>query len=156
MLLIILTHINFQENERLFLLFPYWVEMAVPLLMIITGFLFSNNHRRTQESFKEQYRLKKIVIKWVRFLIPYLCVSVFEILIIIVFKVEDYSILQIIINLIVGGEGPGGYYVPVMLQVVLLLPLINCIINRNKSLGLILCFGINVFYEVIKKHNFYG
>ena len=38
---IIITHYSWNDNERLHYLFPFWIDMAVPVFMVITGYVTS-------------------------------------------------------------------------------------------------------------------
>lgn len=51
-----------------------------------------------------------------------------------------------------GGAGPGAYYFPVMIQVVLIFPLIWIVVRKYHFKGLIICFWANVIYEVVKTY----
>ena len=39
-LLVILNHFEWEKEQALHLLFPFWMNPAVPIFMIISGFLF--------------------------------------------------------------------------------------------------------------------
>lgn len=43
-IMIIITHYGWSEKTRLCGLFPYTVDMAVPVFMIISGYVFSNSY----------------------------------------------------------------------------------------------------------------
>ena len=38
-LFVIITHYQWTNEQRLMLLFPFWIDMAVPLFMIFSGYL---------------------------------------------------------------------------------------------------------------------
>ena len=40
-LMIIVTHYDWTPEQRNFFLFPYVINMAVPILMVITGYVYS-------------------------------------------------------------------------------------------------------------------
>ncbi len=39
--MIVVTHLGFSANTRKNLLFPYWIDMAVPIFFIISGYVYS-------------------------------------------------------------------------------------------------------------------
>lgn len=53
-LFIIITHYTWEEAERLKYLFPFWIDMAVPIFMVVSGFVytksFQKNHINTIEN----------------------------------------------------------------------------------------------------------
>ena len=45
-ILVLITHYNWTADQRQFVLFPYVIDMAIPIFMIITGFVYANSLRR--------------------------------------------------------------------------------------------------------------
>ena len=45
-LLVILTHFDWIEAERLKCFFPYWMNPAVPIFMIISGYVFTESYKK--------------------------------------------------------------------------------------------------------------
>lgn len=43
MCFIVITHCSWSEEQRQSLLFLFWIDMAVPVLMIITGYNYYNS-----------------------------------------------------------------------------------------------------------------
>lgn len=46
MCFIVITHFNWNEKQEQVLLFPFWIDMAVPILMIITGYNYYNSFNK--------------------------------------------------------------------------------------------------------------
>ena len=44
--LVVMTHLPWTAEERLLFYFPLWVEMAVPLFMLVSGFLYAKSFRK--------------------------------------------------------------------------------------------------------------
>lgn len=44
-LFIIITHHSWSKAEMSKYLFPFWIDMAVPLFMIISGFVYSESYK---------------------------------------------------------------------------------------------------------------
>lgn len=69
---IIVTHFSWNENERLQYFFPFWINMAVPIYMIISGYVYSLSYRkRNIDKICEAYLLRNTVDKILRYTIPF-------------------------------------------------------------------------------------
>ena len=149
-LFVIITHYKWQDSERLTFLFPFWVKMAVPMFMLITGYVFAYSSEKKSVSLSESYNPIEILVKWLRYILPFLPIYVFILLVRIVAKNEYFTIPEIIIDFISGGDGRGSYYVPILIQLTLFIPLIRWIVKKNPYLGISVCFFVNILYEIIK------
>ena len=45
---VIVTHFNWSDDEKLTYYFPYWLNMAVPLFMIISGYVYAFSYRKNK------------------------------------------------------------------------------------------------------------
>lgn len=150
-LLVILTHFDWVEAQRLQYLFPYWMNPAVPVFMIISGYVSTESYKRKNiESFKQAYTLKGILDKVIRYTVPLLMVYIIEVPLKMIVFDKVLSVGEILNQLWQGGFGPGSYYYQYMIQFIFLFPLIYFIIKKYDFAGLALCFGINALYEIIK------
>ena len=75
---VIITHNNFTENQRLLFFFPFWIKMAVPGFMIISGFTLCLAQKKKNMKFLDNYKPKILIQKLLRFLIPYTLIYVIE------------------------------------------------------------------------------
>ena len=150
MFLIVTTHFQFTNEERKIGGFSFWIDMAVPVLMVITGFIWSYSYqKRGAVNLQDCYRPSILLGKLVRFLVPYLFAFAAEVLVdLFVFK--KYDALYYLNLFFQGGRGPGSYYVPVMIQLVLLVPLLYFLIRKHNHIGLLLGFLITLVFEVAK------
>lgn len=150
-LLVILTHFDWVEAERLKYFFPYWMNPAVPIFMIVSGYVHTESFKRKEIStWKQAYALKGIVDKAIRYTVPLFLIFVLEVpLKMFVFE-QKLSIGTIFHQLFMGGWGPGSYYYCYMMQFIFLFPVIYFAIRKWDFAGLVLCGFANVFYEVIK------
>ncbi|MCI8799399.1 MAG: acyltransferase [Lachnospiraceae bacterium] len=146
-LLIIFTHYDWSVEERRYFGFPFWVDMAVPVFMIISGYLYAltNNGK----SLSVQYNFLRIISKWIRFIIPFSIVWILE-LIVHILTDDSVTVGTILFNYVTGGNGPGSYYFPVMIQFVIIAPMILKLIEKYNIKGLAACFVINLFFEILK------
>lgn len=147
-LLVIFTHYAWTDSERMLFLFPFWVDMAVPIFMIITGRLWTNSIMNKYESpfggWSLDYLIKKIVV----FSIPFLIAFFVEFVAYTIFYGLDGTFN--FFTVLAGGIGPGSYYFPVLLQLLLVFPIILYIIRKWDYFGLWMCFGVCFIYEVVK------
>ena len=150
MFLIILTHFRWETTERLKYFFPFWVDMAVPVLMVITGFLYAMSFQKKDSSLENSYQLKELIIKWLRFVVPFIPVLLVELFAKAFVLHEKLTGVLILKAFAVGGYGPGSYYFPVMLQIVVLLPVIITSVRKFRFKGLLLWLFINVLFEFLK------
>lgn len=78
-ILVLIGHTGWEESQRNILGFPFWVDMAVPVFMILSGFVFAlqfDKHgiKSIDEAYSREYILKNLL----RFLIPFLPVYLLE------------------------------------------------------------------------------
>ncbi|SCX02791.1 Peptidoglycan/LPS O-acetylase OafA/YrhL, contains acyltransferase and SGNH-hydrolase domains [Lachnospiraceae bacterium YSD2013] len=147
---VVVTHCGWDESERRFLLFPYWIEMAVPIFMVITGYNISGSFERKEYTLHKCYSPSRIVGSFLRFFIPFLPAWIFTVMVRIIEKGMCFSIYQLIKDFLSGGAGPGSYYFPVMIQVIVIFPLMWFTIKKKPLAGLILFFVLNVSFEIVK------
>ena len=145
-----ITHFAWQQKERLNLLFPYWISMAVPIFMIITGFLSAASYNKIENiNIKKIYNINNLKNKIIKYLIPFIIFYIFEIIINLIVG-DGLSIISIIKGFFVGGlKKYGTYYLPVLIQLTLIFPALFLLIKKYKY-GLHICFIINLLYEILK------
>lgn len=126
---------------------PYIIDCAVPIFMMVSGYLYyiSFNKYLLNEP-KTSWKIKKII----RFLIPYILAFLIEIIIYYVFTSRKELNMPIFALFLTGGIGPGSYYTLIMIEFIIIYPIIYKIIKKYKRNGLIICFAINLFFEIIK------
>lgn len=66
------------------------------------------------------------------------------------FITNKYDILTLLVQFFLGGKGPGSYYVPIMIQFVLIFPCIYFLIKKINYKGLLVCVMTNIIFEVLK------
>ena len=147
---VILTHYEYYpDGARLQYLFPFWIVMAVPIFMIISGYVNAASYeKKGAATFKDVYRPATIAKKLLRFVIPFVIAWILELLLIIFVKgVKTLPITFLLKFFFRGGYGKGSYYVPMLIQMVFLFPLIYLVIRKWKGWGLLLCGALNLVYE---------
>lgn len=147
---IILTHSNIGQSTKKLFLFPFWVEMAVPMFMIISGYLYARSYNKKINTLEDLFCLPNYLDKVIRYSIPYALFVTFEILYQCVHGQMEGSICEIVFFVLRGGYGKGSYYFPIMIQFIFIAPVIYCIIRKWSLQGVVLCAGLNVIYEILK------
>lgn len=148
-LFVIVTHHAWTLAQRKALLFPFWIDMAVPVFMVITGYLSAMVFQKRSQDLGAAYGPRQIIGKWLRFVFPFIAVFLLQVLVRMSMG-KTVTIAGLLKSFVTGGAGPGAYYFPVMLQVVLLMPIIQGVVQRFGVKGLIGCFAVNVIFELVQ------
>ncbi len=107
-ILVIITHFSWEESERLRYLFPFWVSMAVPIFMIVSGYVGAASYEgKGIETIAQAYDKRIVFHRLLRYSIPFAIAYVFDVLFCILFE-KSLSIREMIAYFIRGGIGGGG------------------------------------------------
>lgn len=145
-LMVIVTHYNWTDKTSPF--FTLLINMAVPVFMIISGYNFAmSNSKKAEGKLGKMYGWSVIKPKLVRFLVPFFTICLMEIVLLVINekKVHPGRIF------LLGAYGPGSYYVPIMLQLLVIFPIIYVLVDRNAKLGITLAGIANLLFEVAVK-----
>lgn len=152
-ILVIINHYGHTSWNYLIkntLIYPAVIQMAVPIFMIVTGCTFSMSYNKKYTRLSEMYMPKELAVRVLRFWIPFFFAFVFEVIASIIVIDMHFSPLSLIKAFMVGGPGlNGSYYVPVLVQLVFVFPLIFIAIKKHNNKGLMLCMTVNLIYEVL-------
>lgn len=145
---VLITHSTVSSRERLLFGFPFWVGMAVPIFIFVSGFANSASFEsKGINSLSAAYRRDRVINKLLRFSIPYLAIFALEcILDPGILKQDAIGVLSLLLS---GGKGPGGYYYSFMIQFIFIFPLIYMVVKKNPRNGLIYCLMFNIIYELL-------
>ena len=161
---VLILHLNLPEiyDKRIFS--HVYTEIGVPIFMIITGHNYILSNYKNNLNWLSRDNLSK---KLKRIIIPYIYILIFEIIFIFIksnfirYDFSQYREIKAILSLLIfkGGIGPGSYYPPVLIQIVLIyFPLLliynkyldKLIKNKYKAIiSLFFIFIIEVIYEII-------
>ena len=148
-LLVIYTHYGWTADQRKSVLFLFVVNMAIPVFMIITGYVYSlSMSRKGIEHAEQAYQLPLILKRMVRYSIPMIAVIIWEIAD-PHFDILAMSRSELLAWAIDGTAGKGSYYYPVMMQLIFFFPIIYFIVDVKKETGLIICMAMNAVYELL-------
>ena len=77
---VIISHFSWTAEERLKYLFPFWIDMAVPVFMIISGYVYSFSYKRNSiNRLEDAYLMKNTLSKIVRYTVPFIITYSIEI-----------------------------------------------------------------------------
>ena len=142
-IMVIITHYDWSDKSTPF--FTMLINMAVPVFMIISGYNFAmSNKKKTNGKFRKMYEWRFLKSKLIRFLVPFFTVCLIEIAIL---AVEDKNINPFRI-FVLGAYGPGSYYVPIMIQLLVIFPVIYKMVERSAKWGIFLSGMANLLFEI--------
>jgi peptidoglycan/LPS O-acetylase OafA/YrhL len=151
-LFIIITHYNFSAEARLHYLFPFWIDMAVPVFLMISGYVATMSFRKQNITTIEQaYTLRIIGSKAIRYTVPFIIAWLVEYADMVrVYGSSGFTWSWFIWHFLEGGEGPGAYYFPIMMQFIFVFPLLYFLIEAHGFVGLVIAFMATYAMEVLK------
>ncbi len=148
---IVIAHFSWDSAERLTYYFPFWVDVAIPIFMIVGGYVNSIAFIEDKlTNWKHLYSYKGVLRGIVRYTVPFAMIYLIEV-VSLLFRVTDPARLSDILLVklfLTGGIGPGSYYYPLMIQFVFLFPLIFYGIYRYNLKGLLFVFALNFLFEI--------
>ncbi|WP_346905951.1 acyltransferase [Clostridium sp.] len=127
---------------------PYHIWQTVPLFMLLAGYNSANSYARRQyESLNQFYDVSFLYKKLERLIYPFLLVWLMQV--VAQFLIADgLSFKELIYSLVTGGWGPGSYFVPIIIQVTLILPAIYLLCKKKSTAMTIVLFVISLLLEV--------
>lgn len=144
-LLIVITHFNWTDSERMIYGFPFWIDTAMPVFMTLSGYLYAQSFdKHSAVKLKDAYELPVLLKNLLRFILPFALLAPLDVLCGVA---KTGNVMSSIKHLALGGFGPGSYYVPMMLQFALIFPLLFVVVRKYKRRGVMLLLAFNVAYE---------
>ena len=149
-LTVIVIHYAWSDEERLNLLFPFWINMGVPIFMIISGFVYAKSYQRHNITIHNVFNWENVLNKLIRYTLPFLFAVLLEEILLAKIGVINIGLKQFVYTFLSGGIGPGSYYYPVMIQFIFFFPVVYFIVRKYNFKGVVICGGINLAYEIMK------
>ena len=122
--------------------------MAVPVFMILSGYVFGKSIQKKKiSSLSQLFEYTDVLKKAVRFTLPVLIVYILT----LIWDAQKYQEIpyDVFKTFLQGGRGQGAYYYPLMMQIIFVLPVIGIVVTRHEEKGLLLCLIANIVYEVL-------
>lgn len=145
--LVIITH-SITQEKRLKYYGPFWIDMAVPIFMIISGFTYSMSADRNKiKTLYQWFCWKSIAPKLQRIVLPYIIMIIIETIVLMLFSPK--SIKYLLIGYVTGGWGPGSYYFPILIQFLVMFPLIFLIFKKSPVIAVVLTFVLHLTFDIV-------
>jgi len=147
-LMVIVTHFGFHEDFCMKWLFPFHIDMAVPIFMVITGYNFYIScAKHSGNIFRQWFSRTSILNKTKRIVIPFAILFLLELVIEIL--VRHNNVAETIKEMFVlSGYGPGGYYFYVIIQIIIIFPLLFFCFQKKPLLTLCCVLLVSIVFEV--------
>lgn len=136
MIFVIYLHCEISSIYSLQMGYPFLVLLPVPFLMMLSGYTFSMSFERNghtlSENVKVYFQPSKLLHRYSRFIIPMLPIYLLRIVKNMLVDHDAISFTEALFGFFVAGNsGPGSYYFPSLLVLVLIFPVIYIIILRG-------------------------
>lgn len=152
--LVIINH-SLSEDLQLKIGGPFWISMAVPIFMIVSGFTYAMSADRNKiDSFKEYFTRELIIKRLSRFILPFVFIFALELVLksLVAIEFQSPSMKKdssLLLSFLSGGGGPGGYYVPLLVQLVFIFPCIYFLYKRSPLNTILLFFSIQLSFDIL-------
>lgn len=147
-IIILITHYEWTPEQRKLFVFPFIINMAIPVFMIITGYVYSLSLEKQKiKHLEDAFHWRTILKRTIRYTLPVLAVIIWE-LVDPHFSINP-GLFENVKWAIEGTIGKGNYYYPVMMQLIFVFPLIYFVIVKKKEKGLLIAFIANAVYELL-------
>jgi len=138
--------------EGFFLRFgsPYYLWHAIPIFIVIAGFTGAYAYKRYgSTTLKQCYDPLLIIGRFKRLLIPFFLCWIIEIIIVYNISTDRLDLVSVIPNFMTGGFGYGAYFIPVILQSILIVPLLYLLALRNPERMVIIALILTIVFDAI-------
>lgn len=150
-LMIVMVHYEWANRTCLALGFPFWADMAVPVLMIVSGYSFGTSYaKRGIGSFEEAYRPPDLLRRMVRYTVPYFFCYLAMLAADVYMNGTGLTFRKLLYRFVNGGVSYGGYYYPLMIELVLFFPLVYFLVRKYDFMGVVYCALLNYGFEILK------
>lgn len=150
-ILVIVTHaFYYNEVSAVPGIFPYMVDMAVPIFMIISGYVNTISYAKNVENeFEISTFIKYISARLIPIYVPYIILFLFEMILMYFIQGRIVGLHESIYSFLTGGWGPGSYYVCMMLQLIICFPFFYFLIRQNTIRGSLIILGAQFAFELL-------
>jgi peptidoglycan/LPS O-acetylase OafA/YrhL len=137
-----------------------WERISIPVFLIIMGYNMGHSFKRREAyTLKQLYSKDYFKRKILRYVVPFLVLYAFSTLYgliwyrfdITAMYQQQYNPSHGLMNLFIGilpFWGPGNWFIPVLLQSIIIIPLIYWGFKRKPVLTLILCFLVEIAMQL--------
>lgn len=145
-ILVLINHLPWEKRRNY--VFPFIIETAVPLFMMVSGWISAKNYKKKNfMTLSDCYHSSGMIKSIINYSVPLMTLAAAQMVILYVFQNRAYDIINI---LVLGRLGPGNYYFPCLLQLVVIFPIIYIITLKYNESGLVFFLFLNILYEFIQ------
>lgn len=127
----------------------YLRRFAVGMFLIMSGYLMSGAFYKMERPFRQWYCFRNLISRTIRFYLPLIPIFILALFYKMFLLDKNYSLPEIVVRFFLGGFRPGGYYVVILVQLVLLFPVIHAVVHKYKLKGVLLCVCFTLMYDVL-------
>lgn len=132
---------------------PLHIYHAVALLLLIAGFTGTYAYmRRGSTTLGQCYDTDLLLRRFSRLLKPYLLMFILQVIILFILFRYPFNVGSVIIYFFKGGYGLGAYFVPLIIQSVIIVPVLYLLALKSPNNMLVGAFIVNITIEFIA-HN---
>ncbi|MBQ9539294.1 MAG: acyltransferase family protein [Treponema sp.] len=154
---VVFTHVEWSGEQTRKLLFPFWIDMAVPFFMLVSGYVYAKSFVKNKvEDLDSAYSRKYLLKNSIRYTLPFFAAYMLELAWRFLTRkssglkeVKDFFITAVF-GFLSGGYGPGSYYYPEMMQIMFLFPIIYILVKKFSFKGVIIVTAATLFFELLK------
>lgn len=129
---------------------PFHIWQAVPIFILVAGYVSSLSYlRHGTLRLCQAYNISLLVRRFKRILIPFVIVFFVEIVLMYFLSNNGITTKDIISSFITGGYGPGSYFIPIIIQHILVLPVLYILAKRNPKYFLVITFLLSLIFEYL-------
>lgn len=144
---VILIH-SLTDELLLDILSPFYIWQAVPVFMLLVGYNTAQSfQRRGYVSLNQFYNFPFLYSKVERLVYPFLFIWIIQVIVHFL-MLDGLSFKTLIASLFTGGWGPGSYFILVIIQATLILPLIYLLMKKNLTVMTIVLFFFSILLDV--------
>lgn len=130
------------------ILAPYYIWQTVPVFIILFGYNSAQSFiRKGYSTLQDIMTLDYIMNKVKRLLLPFGFIWLLQIIVQLTYFDRDPS-LGLLFSFVKGGYGPGSYFIPMILQASLLVPIIYSVMRVHPTKWMIALFFISLVVEL--------
>ncbi len=154
-LFVILLHTDvFASNT---VLYNCLLQMAVPIFITISGYMFAASSNKKKPSMKEMYAVPTLLRKFEQIIVPALITWILHTVVHLRHFTNGSTfttLFSIFKNFILGSYGAGSYYCAIMVQFVFIAPLVYCLWKKTRGLSVFYISCATLLFELF--YNFLG
>ena len=144
---VILIH-SLADELLLAILSPFYIWQAVPIFILLAGYNTADSfQRRGYVSLNQFYNIPFLYSKVERLVYPFLFIWIIQVIVHFL-MLNGLSFKTLVASLFTGGWGPGSYFILIIIQATLILPLIYLLMKKNLTVVTIGLFFFSLLLDV--------